>query len=360
MNAEKILDYDKLVDAYSTNLEVSLRGFRPAEEMLDTWVPDEDTERSLSNLVEAAQLCGSDRIAVRVGAQTLSKHPAAVLKEKLATLGEVTLAEERDAVVFTISKLQETASFRSVRQIYQRKLRARIGDLKFKRTLRVEGSQIPLRATEGQYSLAWAVQPGTHRIVDAAFDGTKPGLMLAVLDQLCELLVDLPIQEARDHAVVRLEFALRDSAQRHPVPGIVMPKNADPLFRLPATLVNRLFDDYRTSTGYQPAMNFFDPGPRAAWAALSPAEREQRLTEVIAKNGLALGIPPEEVHIVESKHAYAVTIRFGDRLEIPAKRAMALALERLVRGKCDPRLEVFCEEKKDLSKLRRQIEKANL
>jgi hypothetical protein len=359
MSADKILDYDKLVDAYSANLDVTLRGFRPAEEMLDTWVPDEDTERSLSNLVEAAQLCGSDTIAVRVGNQTLSRHPAATLKDKLATLGEVALSEERDSVVFTVSRLQETASFRSVRPIYQQKLRARIGSLKFNRPLRVEGTQIPLRATEEQYSLAWAIQTDGNKIMDAVFDGARPGPMLPALDYLCELLIGAPVQEARDHAVVRLEFLLRDSGQRHPISGIVLPKNADPLFRLPSILINRLFDDYRTSTGYRPAMNFFDPGPRAAWAALTPAQREERVTQAVATHGPALGIPAKEVHIVECKHAYAVTVRFGDRLDIPAKRALALVLERLVREHCDPRLEVFCEEKKDLSKLRRQIEKAN-
>ena len=41
--SEQVLDYDKMVEAYSANLDVTLRLFKPAEEMmLDTWVPDED------------------------------------------------------------------------------------------------------------------------------------------------------------------------------------------------------------------------------------------------------------------------------------------------------------------------------
>ena len=50
-NTDKILDYDKLVETYSANLDVNLRGFKAADEMLDTWVPDEDHVRSLSSLV---------------------------------------------------------------------------------------------------------------------------------------------------------------------------------------------------------------------------------------------------------------------------------------------------------------------
>src|SRR5206468_186297 len=112
-------------------------------------------------------------------------------------------------------------------------------------------------------------------------------------------------------------------------------------------------DDYCTSTQYRPAMNFFDPGPKAAWAALSPAERQGRVAEVLVKHGAPLGLHNGEVQVVECQHAYDVTIRFKDELPIPVKRKLALDLERLVRQHCDPRLEIFCEEKKDLSKLRR-------
>jgi NifU-like protein involved in Fe-S cluster formation len=356
--AEKILDYDQLVNAYSANLEATLRGFRPAEELLDTWVPDEDPLRSLSSLVEAAQLCGSHSVAVRVSNKTIAHLAVDSLKEKLATFGEVAVTQEPDAAVFTITLLQETASFRSVRPIYQQKLRARFANLRFKRPLRVADAHIPLRAVEEGFSLAWAVQADNHVISDAAFDTASLGPMAPALDCLCELLVGLPIQEARDHAVIRLEFSLRDPGQTHPVAGIVLPHNADPIFRVPSILVNRLFEDYKTSTKYQPAMNFFDPGPRPAWAVLPHTERAERVAAAIATHGPALGVAPGEVHVVECKRPYAVTIQFNGGLTIPAKRAIALTLERLVRKECDPRLEVFCEEKKDLSKLRRQIEHA--
>ena len=78
MSADKILDYDKLVEAYNTNLDVTLRGFKPAEEMLDTWVPDEDPIRSLTNLVEAAQLCSSGAVSIRVSHKTLEPENSGV------------------------------------------------------------------------------------------------------------------------------------------------------------------------------------------------------------------------------------------------------------------------------------------
>src|SRR5205823_7950137 len=137
-----------MVDAYSANLEATLRGFRPAEELLDTWVPDDDPVRSLSSLVEAAQLGGSDSVSVRVANGTIEHLSLPFLEEKLGAIGEVISTEEPAAVVFTVSNLQETASFRSIRQLYQQTLRARLGRISYRRPLRVEGNQIPLKASE--------------------------------------------------------------------------------------------------------------------------------------------------------------------------------------------------------------------
>lgn len=355
--AENILDYDKLVGAYNANLDVTLRGFRPAEEMLDTWVPDEDTVRSLSSLVEAAQLCGSDAVHVRVSQKTLGGQSVEQLQEKLSTMGATQVRSETDGVVFSIDNLQETALFRSVRPAYQQRLRERVARLQFQRDLRVNGSQIALRASEEQCTLAWSVQTDQHAITDAVFESRARGPILGALDCLCGVFIGLPVLEARDHAILRLESFLRDPHQRRPVPGILLPQNADPIFRLPARLVNRLFDDYLTSTGYRPGMNAYDPGPRPAWRAMSPADREARVSQALAAPGAALGLGQDQVQVVECRHPYAVTVRFQETVPIAAKRHAALALERVLRQLCDPRLEVFCEERKDLSKLRRLTEK---
>jgi NifU-like protein involved in Fe-S cluster formation len=359
-SSENILDYDKLVEAYNTNLDITLRGFRPAEEMLDTWVPDENAVRSLSSLVEAAQLCGSDSVQVRVSNETLKDQSLEELREKLATLGTTEVIRESGAVLFRIGNLQEIASFRSVRPIYQQKLMERAARLRFRRELHAgNGSQIALKATEDHSTLAWLVQTDQQVITDAVFECKTRGPLPAALDCLCGLLVGMPVLEAREHAIVRLEFALRDLRQRHPVNGILLPQNADPIFRLPARLVNRLYDDYVTSTGFRPGLNFFDPGPRPGWQGMSPADREARVSQTLADNRDVIGINDGDVGVVECAHAYAVTIRFADAVPISAKRGLALGVERLVRQHCDPRLEVFCEERKDLSKLRRLTEKAN-
>src|SRR5258708_8793926 len=113
--------------------------------------------------------------------------------------------------------------------------------------------------------------------------------------------------------------------------GIVMPRNADPLFRVPSILVRRLFNDYQTSTpSYRPGMNFYDPGPKAAWKALPPEERERRILAVFAEHGPALGLHNREEHIVDRKHPVILTIHFSDHPTIPEKRPITLSLDPLL------------------------------
>ena len=355
-SADKILDYDAMVADYTVNLDATLRNFRPADDLLDTWVPDDDAGRSLCSLVEAAQIGGRDSVAVRVSTRALEGRDADSLRDTLASLGEAAFTQDNGMVVFTIAKLQETAAFRSVRAIYQPRLRARAGKLHFRRPLNVSADSISLRATDGSLSLAWAVRTTDHVVTDAVHDGSGSGPQAAALDALCELVIGLPIQEARDHGMVRVEFALRDPKQRHAITGVVLPLNADPVFRQPASLVARLFQDYQTSTQYRPQPNYFDPGVKPAWAALTPVERARKVTDAIAASAATLGLKPVDVRVIECNHDYAATIHFDGELTIPQKRAAALAIERVAREHCDPRLEIFCEEKKDLSKLRRLTE----
>jgi hypothetical protein len=194
--------------------------------------------------------------------------------------------------------------------------------------------------------------------VDAVHEGGgRRGPQAAALDLLCELAIGLPIQEARDHVVIKLEYDLRDGKHRHTVTGIVLPHNADSLFRLPVTLVARMYHDYQTSTRYHPSENFYDRGVSSSWASLSPSEREDCVSQAISSGSEALGLKHGDVRVVECNRPYAATIGMDGSLPVQQKRAAALAIERIVRAHCDPRLEIFCEEKKDLSKIRRELGK---
>src|SRR5438445_13858909 len=69
------VNYEDVVNAYWKNLTTVLRGFNvgPGLEFLATWVPEDDVQRSLLSVFEAAQDAGIESITLTIGADTLRK-----------------------------------------------------------------------------------------------------------------------------------------------------------------------------------------------------------------------------------------------------------------------------------------------
>ena len=90
MNSDNRVNYEELVENYNKNLFETLRGFRAAE-FLDTWVPDEDHEKSILNLIEAAQIAGMDSIILFIGSDTADSMDLSLLKDQASKMGDIQL-----------------------------------------------------------------------------------------------------------------------------------------------------------------------------------------------------------------------------------------------------------------------------
>lgn len=97
------LDYESLVERYNDNLATVLRGFRPAEAFLETWVPDSDPAKSILNLVEAAEADGAESVALFLGSTTVQHLDLAWLMQSLAGLGVPEVRDERDGLLLRVS-----------------------------------------------------------------------------------------------------------------------------------------------------------------------------------------------------------------------------------------------------------------
>jgi hypothetical protein len=96
------LDYDQLVADYETGLFTRLRGFGPAAEFLETWVPDEDPVDSLLNMVEAAEIAGRAALSVYIGPATAQRLDVAALTARAGTIGTVRIEPQGDGLAFEV------------------------------------------------------------------------------------------------------------------------------------------------------------------------------------------------------------------------------------------------------------------
>jgi hypothetical protein len=200
-------------------------------------------------------------------------------------------------------------------------------------------------------SLALCVDPTTHCIRHAAFQGAPTGHR-GLMERFCALLEGVPLLDAADHGVQRLELALREHWAERPVPGIVTPRAADPCFELPLALIRGALVHYRARTGYAERVSTWDPGPGAAWKATAAEARQAAIRSVLDGVVVARGGAAGDVQLLAIEFDVRLVLRVGDGI-VAAAPQLVFELERALRDSIDPRLEVVLEEIRDRNRLRR-------
>lgn len=213
-----------------------------------------------------------------------------------------------------------------------------------------DGEEI-LEASENGARLQLAVRRG--KILRAAHDGTDDPAQRAVLDVFCRVVEGLPMQEAADHAGHHVIACLRDPDAPSPVPGILTPRNADPLFGLPVRLLRAAHADHRGRHGIRSVENFWNPTVSKDWLRLDEdgqmARLEPILSEFLAENGLDSGA----LRLVGIENNIRIVMAFAEHIGYDRKPPLLMDFEVKVRAATGDRFEVFAEEMKDINKIRR-------
>jgi len=165
---------------------------------------------------------------------------------------------------------------------------------------------------------------------------------------LADLLPGLTLQEAADHGAHHLERRSRPDISHRPVAGVVLPCSADYLFAWVEQLLRRLRQQWDNSS----TLNVYDLRPTAAWLAMDDETRLKHLDAVLAELLAGLGLPSDAAHVLHVQQDVRVLMHL-DAVPSNDKQHLLILAERAFRSKVDPRLEVFIEELKDKSTLRR-------
>ena len=323
MLQDEPLDYEALVEEYNKNLFLVLRGHRSAE-YLDTWVPDENPFKGVLNMIEAAELTGTAEIAIRLGASTLKTLDLPALESAAARYPAFRVAP---SAATTPSSCASPIS----REHPSRYLKPRSHP-------RIKPPSRPPLQVPSTAANSSAVR--TAKVFETTVDGItltirlhtrarsspKPRITAprslattAVLDVFCEELAGMTVQEAAEHGVVRLEYRMRANARQRPVPGIVLPRNADTMFDLPARLIRSLAAVYREKTGKAFGENNFMRRVDAAWLHLSDEEKIARAGAVLAERITSLGLLDDDVRVIAVEQQVRLTIAFRESVAVQKK-----------------------------------------
>ena len=161
------------------------------------------------------------------------------------------------------------------------------------------------------------------------------------------------MQEASDHGVLRLEFALREERDARPVAGIVTPESADPMFALPTALIRGALSSYRDAAGYRATHNFHDDRPAQCWLDADDPQRRAWIERELSVVAPEIGFQAGDVRVHDVQFDVRVVLEADGQLEGPERPRKLMLIERALKDRVYARLEVFLEEVKDKNKLRR-------
>tara|TARA_Y100000814_G_scaffold281063_2_gene244903 strand:- start:1178 stop:1909 length:732 start_codon:yes stop_codon:yes gene_type:complete len=218
--------------------------------------------------------------------------------------------------------------------------------------LQEQNSLIFLSSSWNGVTLSVLIEPDSHFIKKALYLDENSIHIKILMEYFCKEIINLPVQEAADHTCINLEYKLRDHSVYAPVPGIVTPENADPIFRYPQTLIRKIFKLYREEQMYSPTINFFDRQLSEGWLSLSGADRLKK-TRGLLKNFLSQAKIEDKLEVFEIDKDVKLIIRAVKRFEKTDLSKILMDFEKILKQELDENLYVEFEEVKDLNSLRR-------
>ena len=392
------IDFSSIIESYETSLVNQLRNFKLEESIFETWVPDPDPAKSIINLLDSViesrreiileihvkNGIFSDDGMVRLRQsinkkldvkEVKSSHSLSIIvtgfgKIKLADyvagkneIDHKTYGEFSNKKNSTLNYQQKRKSTKAVtvassnpNNVSYRLLS--LENYKYCGTLEAVKGLNLITGRNLNIELHLLIDPTRHIIRQAAYFGDVPDELAPILELFCELIEYLPILEASDHGVIKLEHKLRQFAGSDSVPGIVIPTFVDKKWSEVQALIRDAMRNYRVSTGYLETRNDYDQGVTKQWSENSD-EIRFRLIENSLENGLkCIGVSPNGVKLIRLEYNVRVLVQFVGELADPSndKQKLLLYLEKFITEDVEPKLEIYLEPIKDQSKLRRLAE----
>lgn len=356
---QDFIDYEKLVRDYNDSLNSVLRGFRPAYDFLELWVPDDNHILSVKNLVESARDQGHAEISLYFSPAVLKEVDIDALAKEIKAYGTVELEPEAGGKILHLNKTAgKGKTMDDIDPLYKEKILEFYGDLQHQGSILEDGDNLLIRSTKDGISLFGAINTHNHTIHRARHSGTNKTVEAAVLEGLCRVIEGLPIQEADEHGLIKLEYLLKGQAkEKRGVQGIVNVFNFPPMFKLAQVLMRDLYATYIKKTGYKPGDNTFHPPVSQKWKAVPEAEKVAAVSKVfehlLKKEGTPYVGKPLELHVMGIELHHKINVGINGEIAPAARAKLYMDFETELRRELDPGLEVFSQNVTDHNAIRR-------
>jgi len=371
-----ILDYEEIIKEYDKQLVSKLRDF--GRDYLKFWIPEENNVLSLLNLFFSIVQSGKRKIKVKINKDKLNKEEIHKLETYINKFSLYKIQKKNDRLIIQVqninknvleellnnyfieSKLEKTKiikkdnyvvktnneiSLKELRKFYikkNHKFRFRIDSSKF------NNKSLDYKSEIDKYK--FGVKLKNNIIEEAYFSSENNAEESYFLDSLCNVIINLPIQEAYEHGSVKLEYLLRDRNLKNIIQGIISPFVISNLFINCNKLIDNIWEQYVANNNLEIKINFFDKKISKNWSNLNKDTQIKIIQEEINKF-TNLNNLPKLFSIEKFEYSKLLTLSFCDESYIN-KPQLFLNLEKYLNSKVDSRIDVFYKELIDFNKLR--------
>lgn len=329
--------YDTLVEGYYQNLNDTLRNFRGGPGFLESWAHDENHSRSILEIFDLAAQHEVHSVKLTVKPEIADSLDFDWLVDEIGTSGGLEVQR-------TLSESVLYFRTRVINAVYIKKLERASTHIEYEAPPRTAHSFTAV--DEGRLLCCTIDEKGF--VIAATHQGAK-GLYVPLLDRLCSLLINRPLQEGAEHAVIRLENSLRDEVGEIKGQGIVLPQNADPIFQTCLTLLREIFRNYLETTHEVLERNVWqDPLPES-WLKTPHADRCHSIEIALRKLCEERKLIGRDVRVVGIKHEKRFILAYQNTTQKNFAHAL-IGLERDLRRNLGVEIELQLESLEDKNK----------
>lgn len=337
-----VLNYQELVDGYYDNLNNNLRNFKGGPGFLETWVHDEDHNRSILEILDLAHSHGIAALQINLPQDVVRHINLDWLRRNAYEYGSL----ELKGLQLSFSNTKGNYAFDEfggISENYVDSLKRQSQAIRFEGVVESKGTQNFKTARAGG-ELAVAIDD-KGIVKEAKHSGFK-GPKRALFDALCGVLVNRSIHEGAEHAGIRLEASLRDPSKPVKVKGLLTPENADPIFIDAESMVRELFADYVKKNKIEVKRNFWrDPVPQA-WLELPYEDKLNQARKIFYEGCAAFGLQLD-VAVTEIKNDTRFVLSYKQDPAKPDFGRHMIKLERWLRDKMKFEVELQLESIED-------------
>lgn len=352
-----LLIYEEIVDDFENRLLTQLRQHSAIADFLEMWVPDTDPVQSITNMIEAAEIYGSESFDLQIGRSSISVKQLDTLKVELAAKTSISITERSDGYLLGID-LRPSGEVESIDELgllsTLRGALSEVTSITHEGGSQVSNNTVSCEANVKGISLAveFARIEGTDTISRARHRGATSLDQRRFLELFCSHLEGLPLAEARDHGAQHVLHFLCGSNASQLVPGLLMPRNAGAWFVLAETLIREISGKQMIASVMKDEPSEWTPPIEGGWTAKSPEEQCADIQPLLCEALAESGFPRCSVKLLTVEKDVKVIVSMSPEVDFVSRPAKLLHTERLLRSKTGRLLEVFVETMRDKSVLR--------